>query len=460
MDVEYMNQTKTYGTRLNGKAARTGPLVTRFANPWVTPLATLLAATALTPLTVHAAGFSLLEQSGSGIGTAFSGAAASADDASVMFFNPAGLSLLQSPQATVAAHAINLETKFHDRDSTLPLAGLGQLPAGSTRDNAGDLIPLANAYLALPLNQRLVFGLAVNTPFGLKTDYDDPWVGRFQGIKSELRTVNVNPALSWKLNDTVAVGVGANFQRADATLTNAVMLGPATEGRASIDVDDNAWGWNAGVLFTLPSATRIGASYRSELKYGLEGDTTVTTITGLPIAAASGATRVDITFPDSAELSVAQPISDRLEIRGDLMWMNWSKIDTITATNTGTGLPRDVLHFGFDDTYRVALGADYKLNEQWRLRVGTAWDESPVKDAVRTVRLPDSDRYWATLGARWQPTDNMTLDAGYAHLFVKDADIAITRPQIGAPASFASTVLGSYDSSVDIVSLQLTWAFR
>ncbi len=121
--------------------------------------------------------------------------------------------------------------------------------------------------MALPLNERLVFGLAVNTPFGLKTDYDDPWIGRFQGIKSELRTINVNPALSWKLNDTVALGFGANFQRADAELTNAVMLGAATEGRANIDVDDDAWGWNAGVLFTLPSATRIGASYRSELEY-------------------------------------------------------------------------------------------------------------------------------------------------------------------------------------------------
>ncbi len=304
-----------------------------------------------------------------------------------MFFNPAGLSLLTSPQATVAAHAINLETKFHDRGSSLPLAGLGQLPAGKTSNDAGDLIPLGNLYLALPLNEKLVFGLAINTPFGLKTDYDDPWIGRFQGIEGELRTINVNPALSWKLNETVAIGVGANFQRADATLTNAVMLGPATEGRASIDVDDNAWGWNAGVLFTLPSATRIGASYRSELKYGLDGDTTVTTLSGLPIAAASGPTRVDVTFPDSAEISIAQPLNDKIEIRGDVMWMNWSKVATLAATNTTNGVPRDILHFGFEDTYRVALGADYKLNEQWKLRVGTAWDESPVKDAVRTVRL-------------------------------------------------------------------------
>ncbi len=132
-------------------------------------------------LTTHAAGFSLLEQTGSGIGDSYAGAAASADDASVMFFNPAGLALLNSAQVTVAAHAIDLETKFHDKGSTLPPAGLAPCPRDLLATGAGDIIPLANAYLAWPINERTVFGFAVNTPFGLKTEYDDPWVGRFQG---------------------------------------------------------------------------------------------------------------------------------------------------------------------------------------------------------------------------------------------------------------------------------------
>jgi len=410
--------------------------------------------------TAHAAGFSLLEQTGSGIGYAYAGAAASADDASAMFFNPAALSLLDSPQTAIAAHAINLKTKFRDGGSTLPLAGLGALPPGATRDDAGDLIPLANAYLAWPLNDRLALGFAINTPFGLKTEYEDPWVGRFQGIRSELTTINANPALSYKLSDSVAIGAGVNYQHAHAELTNAVMLGPATEGRAGIDVDDEAWGWNVGAIFTLPSATRIGVSYRSDMSFSLDGDTTVTTLTGLPVAAASGPTRVDITFPDSASLSVAQPVSEALEIRADVSRMKWSKVGTVLAVNTATGTPRDVLHFGFKDTTRVALGLDYKHSDRWSFRAGTAWDESPVEDDVRTVRLPDADRYWITAGARWKPTDNLLVDAAYAHLFVKDADIALTRAQANAPASFSSTVLGSYDNAVDIVSVQLTWAFR
>ncbi len=421
----------------------------------------LMLGTALcVPSLTHAAGFSLLEQTGSGIGDSYAGAAASADDASVMFFNPAGLALLNSPQVTVAAHAIDLGTKFHDKGSTLPLAGLGALPAGATRSDAGDVIPLANAYLAWPINDRTVFGFAVNTPFGLKTEYDDPWVGRFQGIKSELTTVNANPSLAVKVSDTLSLGFGADYQHAHAELTNAVLLGPATEGRARLDVSDDTWGWNAGAIFTVPSsATRIGVSYRSQMAYTLTGDTNVSTLAGQPIAAASGPTKIGVTFPDSANLSVAQPLNDSLELRADANWMNWSKVGTLFATNTATGTPRDVLQFGFKDTTRIALGVNYKQNEQWTFRAGTAWDQSPVTDDVRTVRLPDNDRWWASVGTRWQPTKNLMLDAAYAHLFVRNTDIALTRQQTGAPAAFASTVLGDYDNSVNIVSLQLTWAF-
>jgi long-chain fatty acid transport protein len=415
-----------------------------------------LSAALSTPALVQASGFALLEQSGSGIGYAYAGIAASADDVSAMYFNPASLSLIEAPQLAVAVHGINLETDFQDRGSP---AGLGALPAGATRNDAGDLIPVPNAYFAWPVNERLALGLGVNTPFGLITEYDDPWIGRFQGIRSELITINVNPALSYRVNDNVALGLGVNYQYADAELTNAVLLGPGIEGRAKLEVDDTAWGWNVGALFTLPTDTRIGLSYRSRLDYSLTGDTSVTTLAGAPVAAASGPTSVDITFPDTVQISAAQPIGDAFELRADVLWTNWSEVGTIFALNPATGLPRDVLEFGFDDSLRVALGGHYRWNEQWNFRAGIAWDESPVGDEVRTVRLPDSDRWWLALGARWQATESFTLDVGYVHIFVDDPQIDLTRGQIGAPASFASTARGVYDSAVDILSVQLSWAF-
>src|SRR5256885_7345139 len=104
------------------------------------------------------------------------------------------------------------------------------------------------------------------------------------------------------------------------------------------------------------------------MPYSLTGDTQVATATGLPIAAASGPTKIGITFPDSANLSFAQPLNEALELRADASWMNWSKVGTVYATNTTTGTPRDVLQFGFRDTTRLALGLDYKYNQQWSFR--------------------------------------------------------------------------------------------
>jgi long-chain fatty acid transport protein len=179
----------------------------------------------------------------------------------------------------------------------------------------------------------------------------------------------------------------------------------------------------------------------------------------LPLAAVSGPTSVDITFPDSASLSIVQPLREGLDIRADASWMNWSEVDTILAVNPATGAARDVLHFGFDDSMRYSLGVNYEYNEQWTFRAGTAFDESPVKNEVRTVRLPDTDRWWLSAGARWRPSENLLVDAGYVHIFVDDATVALTREQIGTPPSFSSRVVGEYDSSVDILSVQVTWAF-
>ena len=236
----------------------------------------------------HAAGFGVIEQSASGLGAAFAGSAAQANDASIQYFNPAGLTLIDGPEVTAAVHALDVNLAFSDAGSTLPPAGLGALPRGATQDEAGDVLFVPNLHVAYPFTSRLVAGLSISVPYGLKTDYSDPWVGRFQGLLSELKTLNVNPAIAWRVSDQVSIGVGASWQKADATLTNAVMLGAATEGRARLTADDTSWGWNAGVLITPHETMRVGVGYRSRINYDLQGMVAVTTGAGAPVAAASG----------------------------------------------------------------------------------------------------------------------------------------------------------------------------
>ena len=247
------------------------------------------------------------------------------------------------------------------------------------------------------------FGVGVNAPFGLKTEYDDDWAGRFQGIKSELKAINVNPALSFKVNDAFSIGAGVNYQRLDVELTNAVLLPlapPATEGRAKLEADDEAWGWNVGVLFKPTPSTGIGASYRSKLKYTLDGTTTVTTGTGANFAPGGGPTTADVTLPDSFSLSLAQKLSDQWEFLADATFTRWSEINRINIVNSTNGTLRDSLVLDFDNTWRYSIGVNYKLNDGWTLKGGLALDQTPVKGATtRSVRLPDNDRTWVSLGA-------------------------------------------------------------
>lgn len=404
-----------------------------------------------------AAGFALIEQSGSGMGNAYAGAAASAEDASTIFFNPAGMTKLQGMQFTAGGHLIDLSAEFHNNGSSNPLA-LGN-PGGGNGGDAGDLAVVPNFYFTMPIGDQLHFGVGVGTPFGLATEYEDNWIGRFQGIKSELITVNINPSLAFKVSESFSIGFGINYQLIDAELTNAVVTGGG-EGRAKLEADDDSWGWNAGVLFEPMAGTRIGFAYRSVIDYTLEGTASATLVsTGAQVA--NNPIHADVTMPDTFSLSLVQALGDRWELLGDVTFTRWSEINTINVVNSNNGSLQDQLVLDFDDTWRYSVGVNYKLDESWKLRGGVAVDESPVKGATsRTVRLPDSDRTWVSVGAQVKIKETGKLDFGYSHLFVKDADINSTRDQLGVPLGAGrSQVVGSYEASVDLFSVTYSMAF-
>lgn len=400
-----------------------------------------------------AAGFALIEQSGSGMGNAFAGAAATAEDASTIFFNPAGLTRLEGRQVTVAGHVIGVSAKFSNNGSSAAPGGIATL--GGNGGNAGDTAFVPNAYFSMPLGDRMALGIGVNAPFGLVTEYDPDWVGRFQGIKSEIMTVNVNPTVAYKVNDMVSVGLGINYQQFDAELTNAVVLGLNTEGLVKLEADDDGFGWNAGVLIQANPSTRIGVSYRSAIDYTLEGNVTVTDPTGAVIGAVSGAATADVTFPDMFSLSLVHALNDKIDLLADVTFTRWSEIQTIRIINPATGAPRDTLVLNFDDTTRYSIGLNYKCTDRFTGKFGVAFDETPVSDQDRTVRLPDQDRKWLSVGGSYKVSQAGKLDVGYAHLFLSDAPIDQTR---GNAASFGR-VAGSYEGSIDILSVQYTHNF-
>lgn len=409
--------------------------------------------------TVQAAGFALIEQGASGMGNAFAGAAALGDDATTVFFNPAGMTRLGRTEVVAGGSAVNVQASFSGT-STRPVAMGGGTNTGGQGGDPGGLAVVPNLYMVMPLGDRTSIGLGVGVPFGLQTEYDSDWVGRYQGIKSALQTININPSVAYKVTDTLSVGAGLNYQRIDVELTNAVVLGAGTEGRARLKADDDSWGWNAGVLWQVTPGTRIGASYRSGIRHEMNGDATTTTLAGTVVSAASGAARASAELPATYSLSVVQQVSPALDLLADVTFTQWASIQQIAVINPATGANRDILAFDFDNSWRYSLGAHYRLSPGWMLRTGVAYDTTPVKSAQhRTVRLPDADRLWLSFGARWTLSPTSTIDMAYAHLFLSDVDVNFTRGQLSAPTTTSSTVTGTYTGSVDILSLQYIHRF-
>ncbi len=417
------------------------------------------------------AGFALIEQSASGQGNAYAGAAATAEDASTIFYNPAGMSFQEGAPFAIVGHVINLSADFSGSVSNQACA----VGCGTTGNNGGDIgdasfVP--NVYAAMPIGDKWDIGIGINAPFGLKTEYTADWDGRFQGVKSELTSLNINPSVSYKVSDTFAIGAGINYQQFDAELSSAVFLPvPPTfppnvfvEGSTKLEADDDGWGWNIGAMWQLSPATRLGIAYRSEIDYTLEGTANTFDPTGAPVAAASGAAKADLTLPDMLSLSVAFQANDRFQLLADITRTGWSSINQIRVIDPATNSARDVLVLDFDDAFRYSLGGNYMLSDLWTLKGGLAFDETPVKNAEsRTVRLPDNDRTWISFGLQrkvGQAGKRVgTLDLAYSHIFIKDAPINHTKVQPTPVGNASSTVTGTYKGSVDVFSVQYSVQF-
>jgi long-chain fatty acid transport protein len=382
----------------------------------------------------QAAGFALVEQSASGLGNAYAGQAASAQDASTIFFNPAGMTRLPDRQVVMAGHLIKPQFKFDGAVS--PAIG------GGNGGDAGDLTLVPNAYFAYRLTPDVYLGIAMNAPFGLKTEYDNTWLGRTQAIKSDLKTINLNPSIAWKVSESLSLGAGLNIQYAEATLSNATntAISPSV---GTVKGDDYGWGFNVGALWQLNDATRVGFAYRSEIDYTVKGTFNVNGVTVVPI-------RADLTLPDSASLSLFHTLDTRWDLLADVTWTGWSDFKELRILrNNGTTL--GLTTENWDDVYRYSLGVNYHLNDRIILRGGVAYDQTPVSDAYRTARIPDGDRTWIAFGGQYRLSDRSALDFGYAHLFFKDTRVNKTENGI--------TLSGTYEGSVDILSAQFTHNF-
>ncbi len=428
------------------------------------------------------AGFALVEQSVSGLGNAYAGGSASAEDATTIFYNPAGMALLKKQELIAGGHIIMPSAKFRNEGSTHLLqqvTGMGLV--GGNGGDAGVTGFVPNLYYVYPLT-KVVIGIGINSPFGLATEYDPDWVGRYHAIKSEVRTVNINPAIAYMVNDYIALGWGINLQYLKAELSNAIDFGtldaigafsalglPAgalgllpqqADGYVNLEGDSWGLGYNFGVMVMVNDRTRLGASYRSRIKHNISGDADFSNVpAGLqpfPLFKDTGA-NADIRLPDSLSIGFYHTLSDSISIMGDITWMGWSVLDELRFSFDNPYQEDGVTTTAWKDTFRYSLGLTYRANKKITIRTGIAYDETPIPDAAhRTPRIPDGDRLWTALGLGYRFGEVFDFDIAYAHLFVNDPEIRKTPTGENVVRGGLN---GTYDAHVDILSAQLRVTF-
>jgi long-chain fatty acid transport protein len=423
-----------------------------------------------------AAGFALREQSGAALGNAFAGATAGAEDLSFVFFNPAAAARQSGNQVVAVASGIRPRARPHNTSAAT--AGGTPIIGGSGGGNVArdQIVP---AFYALwDATPELKLALSVTTPFGLETDYESGWAGRYHALTSRLRSVNLEPVAAYRFNDQVSAGVGLQLQYLDAKLTNAIDFGSlgaasgigfalpaAQDGEARIEGDSLGLGATAGLLIEPVAGTRLGVAYRSQVHHELDGTSRLRLDqagVGAALSAASGSfvdggASAKLTLPESLSFGFHQAIGEGWAVMGEAAWTRWSRFDELRISFDNPAQADSVTEEDWHDSWFLAAGVTYRPSERLSLRLGLAHDQSPVPDRTRTPRIPGGSRTWIALGAGYRVLPNLSLSLSYTHIFVDDValDLAAASPGNGARGSLSA----DYESAIDIVALQASLKF-
>jgi len=433
------------------------------------------------PAVVVSSGLQISENSVSGLGRSFAGASAYAEDASIIYYNPAALPQLRRSQILFAGHFVSPNVDFKNNNSSL---NNGNAISGNNDYEVEKRAYLPNIYWAQKINKAITAGFGINTPYGALTEYDDDWVGRYHGVKSQLTVINLNPSIGFRLTKNLSMGAGMNFQYANVNLTSIVDFSAvcsATIPQSScenlygitpesadgfVDINGDGWttGYNLGMTYNFANVVNLGLAYRSKVEYQLEGDAKFKTPSEAQfILDSSGLfTNDDVTaelnLPASLSGSAHYQVNHKLALLADVTWTQWSTFEEIRIRYLNNGQPDSVTTTNWNDVFRYALGIQYQLNKKLLIRAGTAIDKSPTPNAeFQTPRVPNSDRYWFSTGIGYKLNKQLSLDVAYAHIISDTADINTTFES--STPTLHHTLIGEYDTTFNIVSAQMVWRY-
>ena len=425
----------------------------------------------------YGAGFGLREWSATGQGNAFAGATAGAEDVSYMSYNPAGLTRHSGDQARIGVTYIAPQAEFSTENATTiftsPIGG------GNGGANAAPSSFAPFLYMSHQFSSDLFGGIAVYAPYGLTTDYDDGWTGRYHALKTDIKAIEFTPTLAYKITPKLSIGAGLRVMYARGEMSNAVDFGtldqlpvenggfggafggtPAMDdGFAEVEGDDFGFGFSLGLLYQLDQGTRIGVAYRSNIKTDLKGDGRFENGTvGGAIAGATGAfvdtgISAKVDFPEMVSFGLYHEVSPRWAVMAEAAWTRWSRLEELRVKFDNPVQPDHVTPSDWENSWFVAAGATYRYSSNLTFRFGLAYDQTPVPDSTRTPRVPDEDRIWVSVGVQYALGKSVALDFGYTHFFLPDPKIDLSASE--PDNALRGNLTGSYDASADILAAQI-----
>ncbi|WP_373433287.1 outer membrane protein transport protein [Vibrio anguillarum] len=400
----------------------------------------------------QAAGFQLAEYSATGLGRAYAGEAAMADNASAQWRNPAMLTYLKGTQISVGAIYVNPNV---DVNGTVSHSLLGTTQA-SAKDFAHDAV-IPNFYLSHQLNEQLVLGFALGTNYGMETELGNDFAASHFGNQASVITKEANLNVAYQVTTEFSIGGGVRYVigeghfGATAPAKNALTLPQGTTLKY-MEGEDNSWGWQVGTAWQINETNRIGASYKSEVMMDFDGHAK-----GITYGAYKPG-MMSVALPATAELASYHQLNEKLALHASVNWTDWSSFKELTAVFPEKS---DLIKSeNWEDNYRFALGATYQYDAKIALRTGIAYDTSAVDDKNRTATIPETDRTWLSIGASYVATPQLTLDAGFTYIFAKDATINEPRDASDATSSqIGGAFNGEVTGNVWLIGVQANYRF-
>ncbi|MDC5822742.1 outer membrane protein transport protein [Vibrio europaeus] len=405
-----------------------------------------------TSSSANAAGFQLAEYSATGLGRAYAGEAAMADNASAQWRNPAMLTHLEGTQISTGAIYVDPNIDINGEVTTNSATG-DRRGATSSKDIAHSAV-IPNLYLSHKYNDKLAIGFALGTNYGMETELESSFTALHFGDKASVKTVEAVASLGYQVIDNVSVGAGIRYVTGEGHFgasLKSVVDGSVTTLKY-MEGDDTSWGYQLGAAWDINEHNRIGVAYKSEVTMDFEG-----TASGLSYTPSKPGT-LSIPLPATLEVASFHQLTDTVSIHASVNWTDWSKFKELQA-QFATG-PDTIKTENWKDNYRFAVGATYQYNAKLALRTGVAYDTSAVDDKNRTTTIPETDRTWLSLGASYQFTDQFSLDGGFTYILAKDAPIKEPRDASDQTAALTGgNFEGEISGDVWLIGLQANYTF-